>query len=86
MEYDRESMLAQIIRIKDQEQHNRLISYEQELRSASARVIELERLMKNLYEDKCTGVVPQAVFQTLVQKYEAERAQKAAALPDWSGK
>ncbi len=82
MEYDRESMLAQIIRIKDQEQHNRLISYEQELRSASARVIELERLMKNLYEDKCTGVVPQAVFQTLVQKYEAERAQKAAALPD----
>ena len=38
--------------------------------------------MKNLYEDKCTGVVPQAVFQTLVQKYEAERAQKAAALPD----
>ena len=82
VEYDRESMLAQIIRIKDQEQHNRLISYEQELRSASARVIELERLMKNLYEDKCTGVVPQAVFQTLVQKYEAERAQKAAALPD----
>ena len=38
--------------------------------------------MQNLYEDKCTGVVPQAVFQTLMQKYEAERAQKAAALPE----
>ena len=38
--------------------------------------------MQNLYEDKCTGVVPQTVFQTLMQKYETERAQKAAALPE----
>ena len=33
-------------------------------------------------EDKCTGVVPQTVFQTLMQRYETERAQKAAALPE----
>ena len=81
-EYDRERLLAQIIRLKDRERHNRTASYEQELKAASARVSELERLMQNLYEDKCTGVVPQSVFQTLMKKYETERAQKAAAIPE----
>ena len=38
----------------------------------------LERL--DLY--KCRGVVPQTVFQTLMKTYEAERAQKAAVLPE----
>jgi len=80
-DHDCEQLLAQIVRMKDKEQHSRLISYEQEWKSSSARVVELERLMKNLYEDKCSGVVPQTVFQTLIQKYETERAQKAAALP-----
>ena len=45
-------------------------------------MIELERLMQNLYEDKCTGTIPQTVFQTLMRKYEAERAEKAAAIPE----
>ena len=39
-------------------------------------------LMQNLYEDKCTGAIPQTVFQTLMRKYEAERAEKAAAIPE----
>ena len=43
---------------------------------------ELERLMQNLYEDKCTGTIPQTVFQTLTRKYETERAEKAAAIPE----
>ena len=38
--------------------------------------------MQNLYEDKCTGTIPQTVFQTLMRKYEAERAEKAAAIPE----
>lgn len=81
-EYDQERLLAQIVRMKNQEQYSRMASYEQELKVTAARVRELEKLMKNLYEDKCTGVVPQTVFQTLIQKYEAERAQKATALLD----
>jgi len=81
-EYDRDRLLSQIIRMKDKEMHSRTASYEQELKAVSARVSELERLMQNLYEDKCTGVVPQTVFQTLMKKYETERAQKAAAIPE----
>ena len=44
--------------------------------------VDLERLMQNLYEDKCAGSIPQTVFQTLMQKYEAERAEKAEAVPE----
>ena len=79
---DRERLIAQIVHMKEKEKHSRLASYEQELKAAAARVNELEKLMQNLYEDKCSGVVPQTVFQTLMQKYETERAQKAAALPE----
>ena len=80
--YNRDQLLAQITRMKDKEQHSLRVSCEQELRTVTARVAELERLMQNLYEDKCAGIVPQTVFQTLMQKYETERAQKTAALPE----
>lgn len=80
--YDRERLVAQITRLKEKESRSRLSSYEQELKTASTRVGELEKLMQNLYEDKCSGTIPQTVFQTLMQKYEAERAAKAAALPE----
>ena len=82
VEHDRDGLIERIVRAKDRETHSRLSAYEQELRTSAARIRELERLMQNLYEDKCTGVVPQTVFQTLMQKYEAERAQKAAAIPE----
>jgi len=59
-----------------------MASCEQELKVTAARMRELEKLMQNLYEDKCTGVVPPTVFQTLMQKYETERARKAAAIPE----
>ena len=38
--------------------------------------------MQNLYEDKCAGTIPQTVFQTLMHKYEAERAEKSEAIPE----
>ena len=82
VEYDREAMMERIIRIKDKESHNRLASCEQELKVTAARVRELERLMQNLYEDKCSGAIPQTVFQTLMKKYETERAQKSAAIEE----
>ena len=81
-EHDQEGLISQIVQMKEKEKHSRVASYEQELKAAAARVRELERLMQNLYEDKCSGVVPQPVFQTLMSKYETERAHKAAVLPE----
>lgn len=81
-EYDPERLTQQIIRLKEKENRTRLSSFDQELKTTQARISELERLMQNLYEDKCTGTIPQTVFQTLMRKYEAERAEKADALPE----
>ena len=81
-EHDPEQLAQQIIRLKEKEARSRLSSYEQELKAASARLKELERLMQNLYEDKCAGTIPQTVFQTLMRKYEAERVEKAEAVPE----
>lgn len=82
VECDGERLAEQISRMKAKESRSRVISYEQELKAAAARMTELERLMQNLYEDKCTGTIPQTVFQTLMRKYETERAEKAAAIPE----
>ena len=82
VECDGERLAEQISRMKEKESRSRVTSYEQELKAAAARVGELERLMQNLYEDKCTGTIPQTVFQTLMRKYETERAEKAAAIPE----
>ncbi|MCD7968467.1 MAG: recombinase family protein [Clostridiaceae bacterium] len=79
---DRDGLVEQITRLKAKETHSRLAALEQTLGSTAARISELERLMQNLYEDKCSGTVPQTVFQTLMKKYEAERAEKVAALPE----
>ncbi len=84
--YDRENLIDQISRMKAKETHSRLALLEQELKNNSRRLAELERLMQNLYEDKCSGAVPLTVFQTLMQKYEAERAEKAAAMPELESK
>ncbi len=68
--------------MKDKEAKSRLSSCEQELKAYTARLSELERLMQNLYEDKCARTIPQTVFQTLMRKYEAERAEKSEAIPE----
>ena len=81
-EHDPERLTQQITRLKEKETRSRLASYEQELKAVVSRLSELERLMQNLYEDKCTGAIPQTVFQTLMRKYEQERAEKAEALPE----
>lgn len=82
LKYDREGLLDRIVQMKNKERHSRMVSWEQELKITKDRLRELEKLMQNLYEDKCGGVVPTAVFQTLMQRYETERAQKSAALPE----
>ena len=66
--HDEARLLEQIVRMKSKEQRSRTASCEQELKVVSARINELEKLMQNLYEDKCVGVVPQTVFQTLMKK------------------
>lgn len=80
--HDPEQLVRHIVSLKEKEAHSRRVSCEQEFKTVKARLDELERLMQSLYEDKYSGAVPQSVFQTLMRKYEAERAEKADALPE----
>ena len=80
--HDPEMLAQHILRLKDKEAQSHRTSCEQELKAVKTRLDELERLMQSLYEDKYSGTVPQSVFQTLMRKYETERAEKAAALPE----
>ena len=82
VQYDRERLTERIIRMKNKEANSRLASCEQELKIVTKRVDELVNLMDSLYADKYKGNIPQSVFQTLIQKYEAERAQKASLIPE----
>lgn len=82
VQYDRDRLMERIIRMKNKEANSRLASCEQELKIVTKRVDELVNLMDSLYADKYKGNIPQSVFQTLIQKYEAERAQKAALIPE----
>ena len=79
---DRDLLMERVSRMKNKEQHTRLASWEQEMKATASRLRDLDRLMRSLYEDKTNGVIPQTVFQNLMQQYETERAQKAAALPE----
>lgn len=80
--HDPEMLAQHILRLKDKEAQSHRTSCEQELKAVKTRLDELECLMQSLYEDKYSGTVPQSVFQTLMRKYETERAEKAAALPE----
>ncbi len=86
VKHDKAQLIKQITSLKDKETHSRIASYDKEAKMLRKRVAELEKLMQSLYEDKCKGTIPQSVFQTLVQKYEQERAEKAAALPELESK
>lgn len=43
------------------------------LKEAEARMGELDHLMQSLYEDRVNGKIPERLFDSLMQKYEAER-------------
>lgn len=80
--FDEKRIMENIVRQKSKESKSRLAVYERELRANTARAAELENLMQNLYEDRIKGTIPEAVFKTLMSKYETERAEKSASLPE----
>ncbi len=81
VQYDETALTDSIRRARNRESESLLASYEQDLKVQTARMRELENLMQNLYEDKVNGKIPETVFNTLMQKYEKERAEKSEYIP-----
>lgn len=84
--HDEKRIVQNIVRQKSAESDSRLAGYERELRAAQGRLPEIERLMMSLYEDRIKGTVPEAVFATLMKKYETQQAELAAAIPELQSK
>jgi hypothetical protein len=74
-------IVKQIIKLKVCESDSRMAGYEKELHTALTRLPEVERLMMTLYEDRIKGTVPEAVFATLMKKYETQQAELTAQIP-----
>jgi DNA invertase Pin-like site-specific DNA recombinase len=70
-----------IIKLKTCESDSRMATFEKELHTALTRLPEVERLMMSLYEDRIKGTVPEAVFATLMKKYENQQTELAAQIP-----
>ena len=52
------------------------------LKAAEKRQAELERLIPSLYEDKVSGVLPEATFKSLLTRYEAEREETVSTVQE----
>jgi len=79
--FDEVGLRREILRLKSEESDSRLAGYERELKAARARLPQVERLMMNLYEDRISGTLPDAVFATLMRKYEMQQAELNAQIP-----
>lgn len=75
-----------IIKSKSSESKVSLSAYTRDLKSCTARLAELEKIVASLYEDKVKGNVPEAVFRSLIEKYERERIEKGDAQKTLQGK
>lgn len=56
------------------------------LKAVQKRLTELDKLTQSLYEDKVPDSVPEAVFKSLMAKYETERKEKTALIQELSAK
>jgi len=77
---DEDGLRQELKALKDKDSAARQKADRQQQKALQARLSDLERLTRSLYEDRVLGNVPEAVFKNLMQGYEQERQEKAAAL------
>ncbi|MCL1951277.1 MAG: DUF4368 domain-containing protein [Oscillospiraceae bacterium] len=79
---DEDALRQELRALKDQDAAARKKADRSQQKALVSRLGELERLTQSLYEDKVKGAIPEAVCENLIQKYEAERVEKAAQLEE----
>ena len=79
---DEAALRQELKALKDQDAAARKKADRSQQKALVSRLSELERLTQSLYEDKVKGAIPEAVCANLIQKYEAERIEKAAQLEE----
>ena len=72
---DEESLAEQLNANNGSQEEKRIQALSAELKTAQARYVELDRIMKRLYEDSVTGKITDSRFQKLSAEYETEQAE-----------
>ena len=57
------------------------VTVKSKIREAEKRLIEINSRLKNLYEDKCTGKIPENIFCGLMNDFTKEQADLESKLP-----
>ncbi|MDR1137021.1 MAG: recombinase family protein [Synergistaceae bacterium] len=73
---DEERVVDRIMSAKSRENVACIASYTAELKSAEARLAQLDKIIRTLYEDRVAGIVSDGMFKPMMDKYERERADK----------
>lgn len=70
-----ESLAEQLSVLNGSQEEKRIQTMNTELKNAQDRYVELDRIMKRLYEDSVAGRITDSRFQKLSAEYEAEQAE-----------
>ncbi len=77
VECDEQRIIGRIISLQSKESISSRDACLSEIKAHRDRLTMLDRLIAKLYEDRFAGVIPEATFRSLIQKYEQERADRA---------
>lgn len=69
----KQEFLSVIISNTDIENKKRVAQYKQELEKAEQRIIQLDKTIQRLYDDRVNGIITDERFATLYKNYEAEQ-------------
>lgn len=78
--YDEQRVEDAILQTKSRESIAYLATYQRELKAAEERLVQLDSVIRTLYEDRVRGVITDSMFKNLMPKYEREREDKTAAV------
>ena len=77
---DRERITQQLLAGINNAQQNSMKQIDKQLRDAESREAAIDENIKQLYEDKCEGKLPESIFQKLLNGYLAEQAELSEAI------
>ena len=83
---DEKSLKQDLVNQRNKESLRQQKNDKAQLKQAQNRLLELDRLMQNLYEDKVLGTLSDNIFKNLMQKYETEQSENIALRDNLSQK
>ena len=73
---DEMAVIDEILAAKGDVEERKLMGCKNDLKTATARLKEIQKLTQTLYEDRVSGKIPEHIFGELMAAYETEREEK----------